>query len=529
MSFKHGFIVVALTLCVGAGSVRAADCAACADAGGGYWDRSAAAFAARPGETDDAPRLQRAVDACANQVLFIPAGEYRLAQTLVVTNFCSILMHKNARLAAAKEMDFVVRVNNSPVFKARDILDFGTFLKGGRIDGKGMASCLSIHGYIHFSLRDVQFHNGRLYGLRVKGEQGPGGAELNAFNLHFVNKVKGNAGNAAVRVSGCDDNFTDCWAIDYTIGFDIEGGANFFTRCHVWGGVVSAPAPGEMPEYLKDSIGFKIRSSSNLILLRDCYADTSSIGFLNEGGDVRILGCTYLYNTGCIRGVAKEKRDKFYVFKQPAGSMVVADCVVNKGLDDLQIYEGNNRAVFRDIIYSGGKLKQTDICPGEVDFTPDQSVASADDWNCLSTGALTFRSNAGEFTEEATCRSVTADAGTRRLLRKFPKSGAGKEVVVKLRALDPQTKSVEMALHFTKGRVWGLTVPLTEDWRELRIPFEKLSYFSQWKHIPRQQPGDHPDATQLLFIGFNFGHWLCADTTDRPHAFEVESVRIVGR
>lgn len=526
---RHGFMGAALALCIGAVTVWAGERIVDADVEGGYWDQNAGAFKALPGESDDAPRLQRAVDACANKVLFIPAGEYRLARTLVVTNFCSIQMHKNTRLIAARTMDFVVRVDNSPVFKARDLLDFGTFLKGGRIDGNGLASCLSIHGYIHFSLRDVQFHNGKLYGLRVKGEPGPGGAELNAFNLHFVNKVKGNAGNAAVRVSGCDDNFTDCWSMDYTIGFDIEGGANFFTRCHVWGGVVPAPAPGEMPEYLKDSIGFRIRPGSNLILLRDCYADTSSVGFLSEGSDVRILGCTYLYNTGCIRGVAREKRDKFYVFRQPAGSMVVADCVVNKGLDDLQIYEGNRRAVFRDVIYSGGLLKSTDICPGEVEFTPDQDVASADDWNCLASGALTFRAQAGDFVQKATCRSVMADAGRRRLLRKFPKSGAGKELVVKLRALDPQTKSAEMALHFTEGRVWGLTVPLTEAWRELRIPLEKLSYFSQWKHIPRQRPGDRPDARQLVAVGFNFGHWLCVSSPDKPHAFEVESVRIVGR
>lgn len=62
-----------------------------------YWDRSVAEFPALAGETDDAPRLQRAVDASANKVLFVPAGDYKLAQTLVITNFCSVLMHKCAR------------------------------------------------------------------------------------------------------------------------------------------------------------------------------------------------------------------------------------------------------------------------------------------------------------------------------------------------------------------------------------------------------------------------------------------------
>jgi len=351
--------VVAMGLC-GAAADRSAEAQ--------YWDRSVGEFPALAGETDDAPRLQRAVDASANKVLFVPAGDYKLAQTLVITNFCSVLMHKGARFLAEKPMDFVVRVNFSPVFKARDILDFGTFFKGGRIDGRGIASCMSIHGYIHFTLRDVCFHNGKLYGLRVKGDPGPGGAELNAFNLHFVNKEKGNAGNAAVRVSGCDDNFTDCWSMDYTIGFDIEGGANFFTRCHVWGGVIGAPAPGEMPEYLKDSIGFKIRKNSGNVLLRDCYADTSTIGFLSEGWEVRLLGCVYLYNMGCIKNVKPEKLDKMYVFKQPSGSMLVADGQVVKQHKPTVIYEGNGRARFRDIIYNGNGYNPGEFRPGACVF-----------------------------------------------------------------------------------------------------------------------------------------------------------------
>ena len=77
-------------------------CGAAADRGveAQYWDRSVGEFPALAGETDDAPRLQRAVDASANKVLFVPAGDYRLAQTLVITNFCSVLMHKGARFLA---------------------------------------------------------------------------------------------------------------------------------------------------------------------------------------------------------------------------------------------------------------------------------------------------------------------------------------------------------------------------------------------------------------------------------------------
>ena len=53
-----------------------AACGAAADksAEAQYWDKSVADFPALAGEADDAPRLQRAVDASANKVLFVPAA-----------------------------------------------------------------------------------------------------------------------------------------------------------------------------------------------------------------------------------------------------------------------------------------------------------------------------------------------------------------------------------------------------------------------------------------------------------------------
>ena len=87
-----------------------------------YWDHSVDEFPALPGETDDQPRLQRAVHACANKVLFVPAGDYKFDRTLVVTNYCSVLMHKRARFIADKPMEYVVKVNFSPLYKPGGML-----------------------------------------------------------------------------------------------------------------------------------------------------------------------------------------------------------------------------------------------------------------------------------------------------------------------------------------------------------------------------------------------------------------------
>ena len=58
--------VLALTTCG-----MAADLSAEAQ----YWDKRVAEFPAWAGETDDAPRLQRAVYASANKLLFVPGGD----------------------------------------------------------------------------------------------------------------------------------------------------------------------------------------------------------------------------------------------------------------------------------------------------------------------------------------------------------------------------------------------------------------------------------------------------------------------
>ena len=108
---------------------------------------------------------------------------------------------------------------------------------------------------------------------------------------------------------------------------------------------------------------------------RDCYADTSTIGFLSEGWEVRILGCTYLYNMGCIRNVKPEKLDKMYVFKQPGGSMLVADSQVVKQHKPTVIYEGNGRARFRDIIYNGNGYNPGELKPGACAFKMDPPAA----------------------------------------------------------------------------------------------------------------------------------------------------------
>ena len=81
--------------------------------------------------------------------------------------------------------------------------------------------------------------------------------------------------------------------------------------------------------------------------------------------------CCFFYNTGCIRHVKPEKLDKMVIFKQPGGSMLVADCMVSKQVKGMKIYEGNGNARFRDIIYCGKAYEPGEVKPGACVFKMD--------------------------------------------------------------------------------------------------------------------------------------------------------------
>lgn len=322
-------------------------------------DHSIDEFPRLADESDDAPRLQRAVEATPGGVLRIPAGTYALSATLSITNSCSLEMNKSAVLRAVKEMPFVVRVNDRLKWGLSRNDDrrqnLGTFVTGGRIDGAGLASCMAIDAFHHYTLRDTVFQNGRKYGLAV-GSETNGGNELVAENLYFNCFMSGLAGNTAVYAGVSDCHYTDCIVVDWTVGFHLaKGGAQRLTRCHVWGGALPPPHPGEMREMLKDSVCFKVEGSGSI--LRDCYADTGETGFEIGAWDTRLFGCSYFSNK-------KYGLDNITIIRHKFGRLFVSGALFVKSAPNVKVYDGCGKVAWRDIIYSG--FGPDDYCPGAL-------------------------------------------------------------------------------------------------------------------------------------------------------------------
>lgn len=491
---------------------------ACAETWSETCDKSLDEFPPLPGETD-AARIMRAVESLPEGSLYIPKGVYCISETLTITNRCSIELNRGAVLKAVTNLDYVVKIDARPFWKT-----WNQFFNGGIIEADGLASCMALDGFSPFYMRNVTFLNGRKYGLRVNSFAGGGGIFAN--DLYFRCTKRGLAGNTALYSSGCDGTYNDCLVVDWTIGFRLDGGGNRLTGCHAWGGLIPPVAEGRLPEMLENSINFHLGGWDNLA--RDCYADTAAIGYLTEGRGIQILGSWFLNNT-------KFNLTDLVIIDQRKGDLEVADCRFTNS-SGTRVYRGKlgTKVAWHDNFYRG--FTRGDDCPGSARFEyNDRNLRSPvcmdiNDWEYVQEeNGLVYESPAGEYLGKKRGRNIVYPVATDAMGGKFPDAGPGKEVVVRARASNPETRSVELAFTQNDGLTWGKVIPLEQEWKDVRIPIPDLEFFRSWCKNTEAKPKGTLDARKLERVTLTHGLWISKDSADGPHGFEVSSIRIIGR
>ena len=331
----------------------------------GPWDADVSDFPRRAGETGDSARILRAVEAAGEGgVVWLPRGEYEVDAMLVVSNQCSLQLHKSAHLKAVREMPYVLKYFGRQLENSGHVggcADHNLFIRGGDIDGMGLASCAHVMGLRHFTLADTTYRNGRKVGLQLGDPTLPraveGGYEIIANNLYFICNLPGLAGNVGLFTRIGDSHFTDIVVVDYTVGIRDTKWSNRFTRCHIWGGIVKKSGTDE-PEYLPDSIAFDLHG--NDAVLTDCYADTAMTGF-SVNADTRIFNCGY-FNNWMFR------MDNPTVFVHNRGALVVTGGRFSKNSPHATLYSRGEKA---------GELIWRDNRP--LNFTEDEMKALNDE------------------------------------------------------------------------------------------------------------------------------------------------------
>ena len=140
-------------------------------------------------------------------------------------------------------------------------------------------------------------------------------------------------------------------------------------------------------------------------------------------------------------------------------------------------------------------------------------------------GEPAVRLHAESFTGRVDSASFRLNADGAAYARLFPQAGRGRTLLLRARALQPATDRLEVAFALANGQVWGAVVPLSCDWREIRIPLDTLRYFQHW-NLPPIAETDRPDIRQVQSVNFCFGKWLFPASAHLPHDVEVSSLRI---
>ena len=289
-------------------------------------------FRRQEGETDDSGRLQRAVDATRGGILYVPMGSYRIASTVTVSNGCALALHQNARLVAAADMDYVLRIANG----GGTSRDCGDFITGGVIDGRGRAGCLSVDGCWTLRIEGVRLLDPKTCGLHVAS----GGARVLAKGIRVLTQAKGLGGNTGLFLEGDNGHYADIDVRECTTGVRIGGAANRLAGVRAKG--------GSRTEMLDGSTGFLIEGPGTI--LRECDVDTRSVGFdVRAAGETRLLGCAWR----CKAGVGLD--DVVIVRRSGAdGSLLVSDGVFTRAsAQQVRVCDGAGEVRWRDILYAG--------------------------------------------------------------------------------------------------------------------------------------------------------------------------------
>ncbi len=101
-------------------------------------------------------------------------------------------------------------------------------------------------------------------------------------------------------------------------------------------------------------------------------------------------------------------------------------------------------------------------------------------------------------------------------------------LLVRARAATSGTDQVELVLIERDGTPWGMNVPLSTEWQEIRVPLTALRHFAHWR-VGRLDPRPPLRPENIAAVNVCFGAWLFPNCHAQPHAVEVEIIALERR
>ena len=245
---------------------------------------------ARDGATPCADAIQALIDANPNREIVFPDGTYLLNKPILTPahprrSVCLRLSAYAVFKAAPGWTNAEAMVRLGAKDPANDIRTNGScyWLKGGIIDGSGVADGVSIDGGRETLVADVSIKHTRI-GLRIKRGVNGNSADADVRNVNIVGN--GAADSVGVLVEASDNTLANMRIAGVVTGVRIAGGGgNMLRNLHplftCGGGLYN------------QSVGFDVRSGDNWFDV--CYSDQFRTGFRLKGGNRSIFNSCNCY------------------------------------------------------------------------------------------------------------------------------------------------------------------------------------------------------------------------------------------
>ena len=135
--------------------------------------------------------------------------------------------------------------------------------------------------------------------------------------------------------------------------------------------------------------------------------------------------------------------------------------------------------------------------------------------------ALRFFAEAGAFLGERDFAKLRTAYDSHIFRTVFGDVGRGKSVTFRARATDDFTRTAEIVFEQNDGGCWGANIPLEKEWRDIRIPVRDFRPYRSTK----RGDGTPPNMGDVAFVSISFGRWLYDGSLDKPHGFEIASIK----
>lgn len=295
------------------------------------------------GVDDDYLLLQNCINKNENGTVYFPTGTYLISTTL---NFkCNILMEQNAIITSNNSaINYLLLFNSTEVATSLSDLIKGKFIKGGRLDGKGIVSkLLGASNYMGLTIEDTRFENPKEFGL-ITRNVGNLSAELNVNNCYFYNNYNEYPNKPTGIYNNAGDNiFNNITMFNMFIAVDTVSG--YFENIHPW---------LSKSELIAGSIAFKCNGNVSLI---GCYADTYEKSFNNIGENLlRLVNCNVFYNDTVYNSVIATSNSPYIFYVTSNNSNIISNnlSVINNISGCFFINEQTN-SYFNNTFFGGSE------------------------------------------------------------------------------------------------------------------------------------------------------------------------------